>query len=189
MEIVVMPSGLYAMFLQGGETGGPGILTPSGGLMVWTIVIFLILLFVLSKYAFKPITAAVQAREKALEDAIAGAKHDREEAAKLLEEQRRHLEASRDEGQKIVASARAAAEEVRHDMLETARTQQQELIDKARADINRERDAAIADLRREAIDLAILGASKVIEKNLDEKSNRDLIEKFLTSLDANSITR
>jgi F-type H+-transporting ATPase subunit b len=185
-----MPVGLYTMFLQqSGETGGGNILTPSGGLMVWTVVIFLILLFVLSKYAFKPITAAVQAREKALEDAIAGAKHDREEAAKLLEEQRRHLEASRDEGQKIVASARAAAEEVRLGLLETARTQGQELIDKARADINRERDAAIADLRREAIDLAILGASKVIEKNLDEKSNRDLIEKFLTSLDAKSIAR
>jgi F-type H+-transporting ATPase subunit b len=174
---------------QSGDKGGGNILTPNGGLMVWTVVIFLILLWVLSRYAFKPITAAVQAREKALEDAIEGAKHDREEAAKLLDEQRRHLEASRDEGQKIVASARAAAEEVRHDMLEAARAQGQELIDKARADINRERDAAIADLRREAVDLAIVGASKVIEKNLDEKSNRDLIEKFLTSLDANSITR
>jgi F-type H+-transporting ATPase subunit b len=181
---------LALILQQNPDTGGGGnILTPSGGLMVWTVFIFLILLFVLSKYAFKPITAAVQARERALEDAIEGAKHDREEAAKLLEEQRRHLEASRDEGQKIVASARAAAEEVRLGLLETARAQGQELIDKARADINRERDAAIADLRREAIDLAILGASKVIEKNLDEKSNRDLIEKFLASLDANSITR
>ena len=167
----------------------PNFLTPNGGLMIWTVAIFLIVLLILSRYAFKPITAAVQAREKALEDAIEGAKHDREEAAKLLDEQRKHLEASRDEGQKIVASARAAAEEVRHDMLEAARTQQQEIIDKARADINRERDAAIADLRREAVDLAIVGASKVIEKNLDDKSNRDLIEKFLATVDANSVTR
>src|SRR5579862_5188225 len=180
---------LVLMLQQSGDKGGGNILTPNGGLMVWTVVIFLILLFVLSRYAFKPITAAVQAREKALEDAIEGAKHDREEAAKLLEEQRRQLEAARDEGQKIVASARAAAEEVRQDMLEAARNQQQEIIDKARADINRERDAAIADLRREAVDLAILGASKVIEKNLDTKSNRELIDKFLASLDANSIAR
>jgi F-type H+-transporting ATPase subunit b len=169
--------------------GGNSILTPNGGLMVWTIFIFLILLFVLTRYAFKPITAAVQAREKALEDAIEGAKRDREESAKLLDEQRRHLDASRDEGQKIIAAARAAAEEVRTDMLESARLQQQAILDKAKQDINRERDNAIAELRREAVDLAILGASKVIEKNLDDKSNRDLIEKFLTSLDANSITR
>ena len=182
---------MHAVILlqQNPETGGGNILTPNGGLMVWTIVIFLILLFVLSRYAFKPITAAVQAREKALEDAIEGAKRDRDEAAKLLDEQRRHLEASRDEGQKIVAAARAAAEEVRLGLLEAARTQQQEILERAKQEISRERDDAIADLRREAIDLAILGASKVIEKNLDDKSNRDLIEKFLTSLDANSITR
>jgi F-type H+-transporting ATPase subunit b len=182
---------MHAVILlqQSPETGGGNILTPNGGLMVWTIVIFLILLFVLSRYAFKPITAAVQAREKALEDAIEGAKRDRDEAAKLLDEQRRHLEASRDEGQKIVAAARAAAEEVRSGLLEAARTQQQEILERAKREISRERDDAIADLRREAIDLAILGASKVIEKNLDDKSNRDLIEKFLTSLDANSITR
>ena len=74
-------------------------------------------------------------------------------------------------------------------MLDAARAQQQEILERAKQEISRERDAAIADLRREAVDLAILGASKVIEKNLDDKSNRDLIEKFLTSLDANSITR
>ncbi len=180
---------LIVMLQESGDKGGGNILTPNGGLMVWTIIIFLILLFVLSRYAFKPITAAVQAREKALEDAIEGAKRDRDEAAKLLEEQRKNLEASRDEGQKIVAGARAAAEEVRQSMLEAARQQQTEIIDKARADISRERDAAIAELRREAVDLAILGASKVIEKNLDEKSNRELIDKFLSSLDANSMTR
>src|SRR5581483_2159702 len=180
---------LIVMLQESGDKGGGNILTPNGGLMVWTIVIFLILLFVLSRYAFKPITAAVQAREKALEDAIEGAKRDRDEAAKLLEEQRKNLEASRDEGQKIVASARAAAEEVRQSMLEAARQQQTEIIEKARTDISRERDAAIAELRREAVDLAILGASKVIEKNLDDKSNRELIDKFLSSLDANSITR
>ncbi len=181
---------LCTLILQeNGDTGGGNILTPNGGLMVWTIVIFLILLFVLSRYAFKPITAAVQAREKALEDAIEGAKRDREEAAHILDEQRRQLAAAREEGQKIVASSRTAAEEVRQDMLEEARKQQQEMIDKARSDINRERDNAIADLRREAVDLAIVGAGKVIEKNLDDKSNRELIEKFLASIDTNSTSK
>jgi len=165
-------------------SGGANILTPNGGLMVWTLVIFGILVFVLTKFAFKPITEAVQAREKALEDAIEGAKRDREEAAHLLDEQRKQLAAAREEGQKIVANSRTAAEEVRQDLLEAARKQQQEMVDKARADINRERDNAIADLRREAIDLAIMGAGKVIEKNLDDKSNRELIEKFLASIDA-----
>ena len=62
---------------HGEEAAKGGLLTPQGGLMIWTLIIFLILFFVLSKYAFKPITAAVEAREKALEEAIAGAKADR----------------------------------------------------------------------------------------------------------------
>jgi F-type H+-transporting ATPase subunit b len=180
---LVTPAVLSA---QEGQSSTPGFLTPNGGLMIWTIVIFGIVLFILSKKAFPVITAAVQAREKALEDAIEATKRDREEAAKLLEDQRHQLEAARDESQKIIANARTAAEEVRQDLLEAARKQQQDMIDKARADIQRERDNAIADLRREAVDLAILGASKVIEKNLDEKSNRELVEKFLASIDANS---
>ncbi len=162
----------------------PSLLTPNGGLMVWTIFIFLIVLFILSTKAFKPITAAVEAREKALTDALEGAKRDREEAAKLLNEQRKQIEASRDEGQKVIADARAAAEQVRTGLLEDTRKQQQDLLEKARREIGNERDKAIAELRREAVDLAIASASKVIEKNLDDRSNRELVEKFLSSLDA-----
>jgi F-type H+-transporting ATPase subunit b len=176
------------LLLQEGEQR-PGLLTPNGGLMVWTVVIFAIVLYVLSNKAFPQITAAVRAREKALEDALEGAKRDREEAARLLEDQKRQIEGARDESQKIVASARAAAEEVRQGLLDEGRKQQQDLIEKARADINRERDNAIADLRREAVDLAIVGAGKVIEKNLDDKSNRELIEKFLASVDANTLSK
>src|SRR5687767_15880414 len=76
---------------EGAEAAQGGLLTPSGGLMSWTLIIFLFLFFVLSRYAFKPITAAVEAREKALEDAIAGAKADREAAAALLRSEERRV--------------------------------------------------------------------------------------------------
>jgi F-type H+-transporting ATPase subunit b len=158
------------------------LLDPHGGLMFWTLVIFVVLLFILSKFAFKPIIAAVEAREKALEDAIEGAKRDRAEAARLLADQRAQLDASRGEGQRLIADARAAAEKMKGDLLEQTRVQQQELLDRARRDIDAERDRAIADLRREAVDLAIAGASKVIERNLDDASNRQLVETFLSSI-------
>ena len=86
-----------------------GLLTPHGGLMFWTLVIFLVLFFILAKFAFKPITAAVEAREKALEDAIEAAKRDREEAARLLAEHARQLEAARGEAQKLIAEAARSA--------------------------------------------------------------------------------
>ena len=162
--------------------GGGGLLTPHGGLMFWTLLIFILLLFVLSKFAFKPMLAAVEAREHALEKAVEGARLDREEAARLLEEQRKQLEAARTEAQRFIAEGRAAGEKMRADMLEQTRQQQAELLDRARRDIDAERERAIADLRREAVDLAIAGASMVIEKNLDEASNRRLVESFLAGI-------
>ncbi|MDQ6717562.1 MAG: F0F1 ATP synthase subunit B [Gemmatimonadota bacterium] len=158
------------------------LLSPSGGLMFWTLVVFLILFFVLGKFVFPKITAAVEAREKALEDAIEGAKADREAAAKYLEEQRAAIEAARNESQKILAEGRSMGEKLRGEMMEETRVQQQAMLDRARREIEAERNRAIAEMRREAVDLAIAGASRVIEKNLDQKSNRDIVEKFLSSI-------
>ncbi|MGZ8492438.1 MAG: F0F1 ATP synthase subunit B [Gemmatirosa sp.] len=165
--------------------GGGGLLDPHAGLMVWTLLIFL----VLKRFAFPPILEAVEARERALEEAIAGAKRDREEAARLLAEQRAQLEGSRGEAQKLIADARAAGEKMRADMLEQTRQQQAELLDRARRDIDAERDRAIADLRREAVDLALAGASKVIERNLDDAGNRQLVEQFLATIPTNGARR
>ncbi len=158
------------------------ILTPNGGLMVWTLVIFLILMFVLSKFAFRPITAAVAAREKALEDAIEQAKRDRTEAGDLLGQQRQLLEQAHGDAQRLIGEARGAGDRVRQQLLEQAHAQQQEMLERARKEIDDERLRAIADLRREAVDLAIVGAGKVIEKNLDDQTNRKLVEQFLATL-------
>lgn len=164
------------------------LLEPSYGLMVWTLVIFVILVGILSKYAFGPITAAVVAREKALEDAINAAKRDREEAASVLAEHRAKLDALHGEGQKIIADARVAAERVRSELVEQAHAEQASMLARARQEIESEKVRAIAELRREAVDLAIAGASKVIEKNLDQTSNRQLVESFLASVTPAAVT-
>ena len=162
----------------------PSLMSPNLGLMVWTLVIFLLLFLVLKKYAFPPILSAVEARERALEEAIAGAKRDRDEAARLLAEQRAALELSRGEAQKLLAEGRAAAEKMRADLLGQARAEAEEAKNRALRDIEAERERAIADLRREAVDLALAGASKVIERNLDDASNRQLVENFLSGVSA-----
>jgi F-type H+-transporting ATPase subunit b len=170
------------------EAQGPvNLLEPRTGLMLWTLVIFVILLFVLSRVAFKPLLAAVEARERALEDAIEGAKRDRDEAARLLAEQRAQLEGSRGEAQRLIAEGRAASEKMKADLLEQTRQQQLELIERARRDIDAERERAIADLRREAVELALAGASKVVERNLDDAGNRQLVENFLATLEASDV--
>jgi len=170
--------------LAAAPEGGPvNLLEPHAGLMVWTLVIFVVLLLVLSKFAFPPLFAAVEAREKALEDAIEGAKRDRAEAAELLSQQRAHLEAARTDAQKIIADSRSTSEKMRSELMEQTKHQQGEMIEQARRVIEGEKMAAIADLRRESVELAIAGASRVIEQNLDSDSNRKIVEKFLSSLD------
>ena len=164
------------------EEAKGGLLSPHGGLMFWTLLIFLVVWVILSRYAFKPITAAVEAREKALEDAIAAAKADREEAAKILAEHKRQIEAARGDAQKLIAEGRAIGDKLRAEMVEETRAQQQEMLERARREIEGEKVRAIAELRREAVDLAIAGASKVIEKNLDDESNRRIVESFLATI-------
>jgi len=166
------------------EAAKVGLLDPVGGLMFWTLLIFAILLFVLSKFAFGPIVGAVEAREQALRDAMEQAKTDRDAAASALAEQKQQLNAARADAQKIIADGRVTAEKMRADLLEATKTQQGEMLARAKHDIETEKLSAIAELRREAVDLAIAGATKVIEKNLDDAQNRTLVENYLTSLES-----
>jgi len=160
----------------------PGLVELRINLMFWTLIIFGILYFMLRRWAFPAILGAVEKREKALEDSLASAKRDREEAQKLLENHQRQIEAARGEAQKLIAEGRAVAEKMRTDLLEQTRQEQQGLLERARREIEMEKERAVAQLRREAVNLAIAGASKVIEENLDNTKNRQLVEGFLSSL-------
>jgi len=162
--------------------GGGGLMSLQVNLMFWVLVIFGIVYYLVSKYAFPAILGAVETREKVLADAIAAAKRDRDDAAKLLADHKAAIDSARDEAQKLIADGRAVAEKMRADLLEKTRGDQQEMLERARRDIGMERDKAIAELRREAVDLAIKGASKVVEENLDSDKNRKLVESFLGSL-------
>lgn len=164
------------------EGGNTNLLSPNGGLMVWTLLIFAIFLGILWKFALPALLGAVEAREQALRDALASAKADREAAAAKLAEIEAQLAGARTEAQALIAQGRAAADKFRADLIEQAKAEQTAMLDRAKRDIENEKTLAIADLRREAVDLALLGAGKVIEKNLDDAANRALVESFLSSV-------
>jgi F-type H+-transporting ATPase subunit b len=167
---------------QGAHEAPPKLLSPNTGLMFWTLFIFVVLLVVLTKFAFKPLTAAVEAREKALEDAIEAARRDREEAAALLEQHRQLVKQGHEDAQRFIVEGRAAGEKVREEVVAQAHREQHQMLERGRAEIAAERDRAIAELHREAVNLAVLGAGKVIEKDLDSETNRKLVDSFLASL-------
>jgi F-type H+-transporting ATPase subunit b len=180
--------GLASAQEHAGSSQG-GLVSLQFNLMFWTLLIFALLYFILSKFAFGPITAAVEAREKALEEAIEGAKRDREAAAQLLQQHHAAIDAARGEAQKLIAEGRAVSEKMRTDLLEQTRKEQQDMLERARRDIEAEKDKAIGQLRREAVDLALAGASKVIEQNLESSKNRQLVESYLSSIGSLQVSR
>jgi F-type H+-transporting ATPase subunit b len=152
------------------------------GLMFWTWLVFLLLLFVLRRWAWGPIIGALETREKRIQETLDRAARDREEADRLLDEQRRILDESRDQAQTILADTRKAAEAVRAEMLDAARGQKDQIVASAREDIERERDEALEALRREAVDLSISAAGRVLHREVDSEENRRIVEEYLKGL-------
>ena len=169
---------------HGAEAPSANPLSLRFNLMFWTLFIFAILYFILQKWAFPPILGAVEKREKSLEQALEQARKDREEAAQLRDQQLQQIESARTDAQKLIAEGRATAEKMRHDLLEETRREQQEMLQRAKREIDTVKERAIGQLRREAVELALAGASKVIEQNLDSPKNRQLVESYLGSLES-----
>ena len=159
-----------------------GPLTVDGGLMFWTIVVFLLLLAILRKFAWPAILGAVEAREQALERQLAEAARDREQAAALLAEHQKLIADAKAQAHGIIVEARGVSEKERAFAMEKTRQEQEELLARARREIGAERDKAVADLRREAVDLSLAAASRLIEKRLDGDTDRKLVQEFLSTL-------
>ncbi len=160
-----------------------GPLTVEGGLMLWTIVVFLLLLAILKRFAWPAILGAVEAREQALERQLAEAAHDREQAAAILAEHQKLIAEAKTQAHAIIVEARSVADKDRAHAIEKTKEEQEELLARARREIAAERDRAVAELRRDAVDVSLAAASKLIEKRLDGETDRKLVQDFLVTLD------
>ena len=170
---------------QGGAAeGGGGLYDINTGLSAWTLIVFAILVALLGKFAWKPILDAVEAREKSIRSALDEAAQRNAEAAKLLDEHRAQIADARRQAGELIAEGRAAGEGVRKSIEEKARVEAQAIIERARSEIEREKDAAIAELRKESVDLALAAASKLMQQNLDQPKDRALVERYLAEMSA-----
>lgn len=172
-------------FAQGhGEEGGGGLFNINAGLSVWTVVIFVSLLIVLWRFAWGPILAAVEAREKGIQDALDEARRRQEEAEKLLEEHKAQLADARRQAQQILAEGREAGDRLRKEMEGKAREESEAILERARAEIDREKEAAVDALRRESVELALAAASKLLHARLDGEQDRKLVMEYVNGLSA-----
>jgi F-type H+-transporting ATPase subunit b len=160
--------------------GGPFTINP--GLILWTLVVFGILLFILWRWGFPVLVKSVEDRERRIQKQLADAEKANAEAQRLLEEHRKQIAAARTEAQEILAKAKGVAQKERETLLAKAREEYDALLTRARKDIDTEKDKAILALRREAVELSIAAASRVIEANLDTEANRRLVSDFLDTV-------
>jgi len=164
------------------EGGGfnPLIFDPAA--MVLTLATFFGLLFILTKFAWKPILTAVHAREKKIDDALAKSAADRDESARLLAEYKRSLANVDAELGALREKGRVEAEAMRHEMIARAEKDATAVADKARRDIELARNQALQDIRKEAVTLGLAVAGKVVGRSVDNADQRRIAGEVVTGL-------
>ena len=166
---------------ESGAGGGPFSINP--GLIIWTLVVFAILMVLLLRFAWPAILKSVEERERRIAKQLEDAERANTEAQRLLEEHKKTIAGARTEAQDMIAKAKAVATKEREMLLAKAREEYEGLLARARKDIDAEKEKAIVALRREAVELSIAAAGKVIEANLDSDANRRLVTEYLGTLE------
>ena len=179
--LALIPASAVPLLAQEHEEKG-GLLSINTGLSVWTIVIFLIVLGVLSWKAYPAILGAVEAREKHIAELTEAAERDRAEAAALVEEHRRLVEETRGKVQEMMGEARNTAEKMRSELMEQARREHDELLARGRAEVANERAGMLEQVRRDAAELAMRAAEKLVRRSLDGDDNRRLVQEYLAQV-------
>jgi len=171
--------------LLAAEEGGGGsfLVSPSLGLMIWTLLAFGITLYLLNKLAFPRIAEALDRRRRAIEESIEAANQAKQEGDHLLEEYRARLREAREQAEDIVTRARKAADNLADETKAAASKQREELLAAARRDIEHETRRALDELRKEVADLTVTATEKITRKSLTEEDHRRLIEEALSEVD------
>ena len=183
------PLVLAAAEAGGEDEGGSFLVSPSVGLMVWTLFLFGISMLILYKVAFPRIAEALDRRQRAIEESIDTAERTRREADELLAEYRERLTAARGQADEIVARARKAAEQAEADAIAAGKARREELLEQARRDIQTETRRAIQEIRAEVADLTILATEKVTRKTLTTEDQRRLVDEAVAELDFAALSR
>jgi F-type H+-transporting ATPase subunit b len=161
-----------------------GIMDLNPGLTLWTAITFLVLILVLWKFAFGPITKMLVERETTIRDAIDSARKEREEAEKLLAQQKDALLQAQREAAEIAKRNQQEMEAFRAQLTAQARKEADDLVASARKAVAEERKLAVAQLRAEVADLAVAAAGRIVKSSLDEKAQRQLVEEYIKDLPA-----
>ena len=153
------------------------------GLYIWTIVVFLVLLGLLAKFAWKPLLEALEKRQESIRRSLDDAAKAKQELERLQAESQRILAEARAEAEAIVARTREDAGRLRDDMRQKAQQEAANIVKNAEKQIQLETARALQQIRHEAVDLSIAIASKLLQRNVSKEDNERLIEDTFRQLD------
>lgn len=174
---------LAFLFSAGGSQGG--LLDVVPGLIFWTIITFLVLLFILGKFAWKPILNSLNEREENIKKSLETAEQAKLEAEKVVADNQANLAKAEEEAQKIIAQGREYSEKLKDQMLNESKAQAKKMIDEATAEIERKNQEAFNQLKEQVVNLAVEASEKIIRENLDPEKQKVVVKKYLEDLSKN----
>jgi F-type H+-transporting ATPase subunit b len=152
------------------------------GLTIWTVVLFAIFAFVLTKLGWKPLLAMVEEREKGIREAVGSAEKANEEAQRLLAQHQELIREAGRQREEIMKRALADAETVRADLVSQAKAESDRMVQRAKEQIEREKKLAIQELRSQVADLAVEAASRIVKSSMTPEAQKTLVHEFIDNL-------
>jgi F-type H+-transporting ATPase subunit b len=177
----------YLPLMAAAKEDNSGLIKPDLGLSLWTLLTFVIVLFILKKFALGRIAQLLDERRNAIKQSIENAEQMRAEAESVLEEYRKQLAAARQESSEILERARKAAEEQRRQLHEELSAERERGIQQAQAAIQSETRQSLDRIKREIAELTVLATERMLERKLDEAEQRRLIDEALADVDFSSL--
>jgi F-type H+-transporting ATPase subunit b len=163
---------------------GIKLITPEFGTIFWTLVTFLVLSFLLGRYAWKPLLALLDERERTVKESLEAAQKARAEADEMLRRNQEFQTNARRETAALLEQGRKESEALRAEILAQARKDANELVEQGKQQVQYEQKQAMESLRRQVADLAIGAAERLINRELDDAKHRELVAEYVRSLPA-----
>ncbi len=158
------------------------LLTPELGTYVWSLVIFLTVLFVLKKFAWNPLLDFLEEREKDIAESLKMAESAKTDLEKIKEESEKILNEAKKEGKTIVSDSKQKAEESANKILDDAKEKSNEFLDDAKLKIDIEKKRAIKEIKEEVVDLSLELATKVLQRNINDEDNSKFVKSSLEAV-------
>ncbi len=163
------------------------LVQPDPGLFFWTIAVFLTLLFLLKRFAWGPLLAALEERQAGIRKSLDDADSARKELAEVQAKASALIGQARTEADTILSEARADGARIRQELRDAAQKEAEAIARSAQQQIQLERDRAVAEIRQQAVELSVMIASKLIRRNLTREDNAALIDEALDQIDSTRI--